>query len=234
MKRILALILAAVMMFSVAACGGGEETVMNMNLPQLVENGQIPMEVLDEMAELFPDMNLEVQGAETHYLVNSTPDMQSLYEGMGWGFELADRETDMGPFIKFALFGQVRYPAVSDMFTGSEEELQRFADAQKLIEDRYGDKVVVFRAAPRILDVHCKGVSKLRAARDLQAKLGKKHLVCVGDAENDITMLEGADFAFCPSDGVVADRYENVCNCGDGAVADVIYKKIPEILQKQA
>ena len=60
--------------------------------------------------------------------------------------------------------------------------------------------------------------------------MGKKILVCVGDAENDISMLDGADYAYCPADGVVADRYETVCNCADGAVADVIYKKIPEIL----
>ena len=85
-------------------------------------------------------------------------------------------------------------------------------------------------AAPRILDVQAKGVSKLRAARDLQQRLGKKILVCVGDAPNDIPMLDGADFAFCPADAVVADRYETVCNCGDGAVADVIYEKIPKIL----
>ena len=38
------------------------------------------------------------------------------------------------------------------------------------------------------------------------------------------------NYAFCPADAVIAKRYENVCKCGDGAVADVIYKKIPEIL----
>ena len=43
-------------------------------------------------------------------------------------------------------------------------------------------------------------------------------------------MLREADFAFSPADGVVADRFENVCNCAEGAVADVIYRKIPEIL----
>ena len=43
-------------------------------------------------------------------------------------------------------------------------------------------------------------------------------------------MLEGADYSFCPADAVVADKFPNVCNCGDGAVADVILKKIPEIL----
>ena len=88
----------------------------------------------------------------------------------------------------------------------------------------------VYRAAPRIIDVHAKGVSKIAAARQLQQELGKKILVCAGDAENDIPMLEGADYAFCPADGVVANRFPTVCNCTDGAVADVIYKKIPEIL----
>ena len=87
-----------------------------------------------------------------------------------------------------------------------------------------------FRACARILDLHAKGCSKLNSARALQARLGRKILVCVGDAENDATMLDGADYAYCPSDGVVADRYENVCPCGEGAVADVIYYKIPGIL----
>ena len=31
-------------------------------------------------------------------------------------------------------------------------------------------------------------------------------------------------------DAIIQDRFPNVCNCADGAVADVIYKKIPEIL----
>ena len=100
----------------------------------------------------------------------------------------------------------------------------------KNLTKKYGDKVVVFRSAPRIIDVHAAGVSKLVAARDLQKKLGKEILVCVGDAENDICMLDGADYAFCPSDAILANRYPNVCTCAEGAVADVIYKEIPKIL----
>ena len=80
------------------------------------------------------------------------------------------------------------------------------------------------------MDIHAKGVSKLRSARDLQKELGKEILVCVGDAENDTAMLDGADYAYCPADGTVAHQYENVCPCGEGAVADVIYNKIPNIL----
>ncbi len=179
---------------------------------------------------LFPDMNLEIQGTAVHYLVEQRPEMVALYENMQWRHAPAVFDSDVGPFVKFALFGQPRKPVVADMFEGTPEELGRFDEAEATLRRLYGDKVEIFRAAPRIIDVHAKGVSKLEAARQLQKDMGRKYLVCVGDAENDISMLDGADYAFCPADGVVADRYENVCDCAQGAVADVIYKKIPEIL----
>ena len=106
--------------------------------------------------------------------------------------------------------------------------------AEELLRQRFGDYCEVFRPAVKIIDIHAKGVSKDKAARALQQKLGRKILVCIGDAENDLPMLYGADYAFCPADGVVADRFETVCKCAEGSVADVIYKKIPEILAKQA
>lgn len=186
--------------------------------------------VMDKMRSLFPDMNLEVQGVQTHYLVDETPEYTEFYDGLGWDHKPALRGADMGPFLKFSLFGKTVGTGVGQMFSGREEELARFDIAEKTIRELYPDKVEVFRAAPRIIDVHAKGVSKIRAARELQARLDRKILVCVGDAENDLTMLEGADYAFCPADGVVADRFANVCPCAEGAVADVIYKKIPEIL----
>ena len=73
-------------------------------------------------------------------------------------------------------------------------------------------------------------LSKARSARDLQQKLGKKILVCAGDGMNDLSMMTDADYAFAPADAVIADRFQTVCPCAEGAVADVIYKKIPEIL----
>ena len=111
------------------------------------------------------------------------------------------------------------------------EEIARVDAAEAWLKKTYGDKMVVYRAGARVLNVHTAGVSKIRAARDLQKQLGRKILVCVGDAENDLPMLEGADYAFCPSDGTVADRFPNVCVCDDGAVADVIYHKLTEILK---
>ena len=191
----------------------------------------LPMwEVLMQVKAEFPQMNLEIQALDHHYLLDPPPEYLDFYRGMGWDYRLTKPGEDLGPFVKFALFGTPRISRVATMYEYLEEELAEFDRAEARILELWGDKVVTFRAAPRIIDVHAKGVSKGVAALDLKEKLGKKVLVCVGDAENDIAMLDAADYAFCPADGRLADRYEAVCACGDGAIADVIYKKIPEIL----
>ncbi len=189
---------------------------------------------LKTMRQLFPALNLEVQSVNTHYLIDAKPSYEAYYDAIGWGHTSAQWGQDLGVFLKFALFGDAKQSnTVGDMFLATPEEEAYFSAAQAKIMELYGDKVDVCRAAPRIIDVQAKGVSKIQAARDLQARLGKRILICVGDAENDLTMLEGADYAFCPSDGVVADRFPNVCPCAQGAVADVIYEKIPQILKNK-
>lgn len=185
---------------------------------------------IEAVAAEFPELNLEIQTLNNHYLVNEKPDFVEMYDYLGWGHAPAVFGTDLGPFIKFALFGAMTEGSLDDFYRATAEETARFQHAADFILSRWGDKVDISFAAPRILDVQAKGINKLRAARDLQNRLGKKILVCVGDAQNDVVMLDGADYSFCPCDAVVADRYPNVCSCDDGAVADVIYKKIPEIL----
>ena len=208
----------------------------------LYENGQlvdyVPIEldmwsVVMEVAEAFPELNVEIQAMDNHYIIDPKPSYVAFYDQLGWDHAKAVPGTDLGPFIKFAVFGEVKECALKSMFTGTPEQIARFQALERMVAERWGEQVEIYMAAPRILDVHAKGVSKGKAARLLQKKLGRKILVCVGDAANDIPMLDEADFAYCPADGVVAEHYETVCNCADGAVADVIYKKIPEILEIQ-
>ena len=182
--------------------------------------------------EAFPELNVEIQAMDNHYLIEEKQSYFDLYRAMDWNYAMAKPGDDLGPFIKFAIFGNSDNGHLSGLFTEGPE-VARFLQLRDFIMDRWGDKVDVFLAAPRILDVHAKGVSKGMAGRELQRRLGKKILVCVGDAANDIPMLDDADYAFCPADGVVADRYETVCACAKGAVADVIYEKIPQILKIQ-
>ena len=185
---------------------------------------------IEEVIEMFPDLVVEVQALDKHYnfIPNAAWDAFSAnncaYATARWG-------QDLGPFLKFSLYGEIREITVDHLFHGSEEEIRHLDEVQALLAERYRDHVVVFRAGHRIIDVHAKGVSKARSARELQQQLGRKILVCVGDGENDVSMLREADFAYSPADGVAADRFENVCNCAEGAVADVIYRKIPELLK---
>ena len=187
-------------------------------------------ETVKELLELFPDLTVEVQGVDNHYKFVPNPAWDAFSTHNHCAHATARWGQDLGPFLKFSLYGEIRDVTVADLFTGSPEEIARLDAAEKLIAERYAGKVAVFRAAPRIIDVHAAGVSKARAGRELQQNLGRKILVCVGDAENDILMLENADYAFVPGDAILKNRFPNVCKCGDGAVADVIYEKIPEIL----
>ena len=178
----------------------------------------------------FPDLTVEVQGVDAHYRFAENPAWDAFSEHQQCAHAFARPGDDLGTFLKFTLYGEFRDVTVADMFNATAQELARMDAAEALLRQQFGEHTEVFRPAARIIDVHAKGVSKIAAARQLQQELGKKILVCAGDAENDIPMLEGADYAFCPADGMVADRFPNVCNCADGAIAEVIYKKIPEIL----
>lgn len=183
---------------------------------------------------LFPDLTVEVQGLKAHYRFSENPGWDAFSDHQLCARAFAQPGDDLGPFLKFTLYGQFRDVTVASMFEGSEEERRRMDEAEETLRREFGDKCEVFRAAMRIIDIHAKGVSKARSARQLQAQLGRKILVCIGDGNNDLPMMFDADYAYAPADATIADRFETVCDCGKGAVADVIYEKIPGILSKRS
>ena len=188
-------------------------------------------ETLRTVCDAFPDLNVDLHGVKAHFGFQPVGCWDAYYAARNLEYHLAEPGMDYGPFLKFNVYGPLVDNTFYQIFTGTPEQTARVGEAAAWLERTYGDKITVFRAGAQVLNIHAPNVSKLRAARQLQKDLGKKYLICVGDAENDLPMLEGADFAFCPADGVVADRFPNVCNCADGAVADVIYNKIPAILK---
>ncbi|MBQ9149036.1 MAG: HAD-IIB family hydrolase [Oscillospiraceae bacterium] len=191
-------------------------------------------ETVKKCQELFPDLTVEVQGVDAHYRFTENPGWDAFSEHQQCAHAFAPWGSDLGVFLKFTLYGEFRDVTVADLYNGSPEERRRMDEAEVLLREQFGEHCEVFRAATRIIDIHAKGVSKARSARELQARLGRKILVCAGDADNDLPMMYDADYAYAPADGIIADKFETVCNCADGAVADVIYKKIPEILKKQS
>jgi len=198
------------------------------------EIGMDMWETIRECMALFPDLTVEVQATDAHYRFTENPAWDAFSDNNQCARGFARPGDDLGTFLKFSLYGEIRDVTVADLYNGSPEEVARMDQVEAMLKARYGEKCEIFRAATRIIDVHAKGVSKIRSARELQQRLGKKILVCIGDAHNDLPMLEGADYAWVPADAALADRFETVCPCGEGAVADVIYRKIPEILKNQA
>ena len=187
-------------------------------------------EALEFALERFPDMIVEVQGAEAHYGFRDIPVWYDFNKANNCACRLVSPDDDMGPFIKWTVFGPLLDGSVSGLFTGTEEEIRFCDEVEATLRQTYGDKMCILRDAPRIIDIQAPGCSKGLSARQLQAQLGRKILVCIGDEQNDLSMMDAADYSYCPADAAIADRYENVCGCAEGAVADVIYKKIPQIL----
>lgn len=226
--------------------------IVPVNAPLLLYNGSaaydtqkneitfclpIPMdqgETIRGCMALYPDLTVELQGLDAHYVFEKNPGWETFCAGNRCAYATAKPEDDLGPFLKFALYGTFRECTVNELFSATPEEMARFDMVVEDLRRRFGDKMEVFRSAPRIIDVHAKGVSKARSARQLQQQLGRKILVCAGDADNDLPMMKDADFAFAPADAVIAKQFPNVCACAQGAVADVIYEKIPQILKNHS
>ena len=223
--------------------------IVPVNAPLLLYNGsaaydvksgklefchEIPLdlwETVNTARTLLPDLTVEVQGQDAHYTYPANPGWEAFYRRQKSACRFVQPGEELGTFLKFSVYGAFHDDTVDSLFHGTPEEVRRMDEAEALLNQVFGAHCAVFRAAARIIDIHAKGVSKARAARELQQRLGRKILVCVGDADNDLSMMLGADFAYAPADGHIASQFETVCDCASGAVADVIYEKIPAILK---
>jgi len=210
---------------------------------RLVEHTDFPVDIAEisaELTEKYPYITQEIQCITKHFR-----------PGYDEGWERFNRDNRCSAW-DYAPVSQIDQPVLrlvlrarfsldnvfygydaKGLYASTEEENAAFQQMLNDIEMRYGDKIGVTRDSKWVSTVHTKGRSKLTIARKLQQLLDKKVLVCIGDARNDLPMLEGADYAFCPSDGAVADRFPNVCPCSEGSIADLIYNKLSPILTER-
>ena len=185
-----------------------------------------PEEVIRKTHERYPDFMVEVQGVKAHYtFFHPYAQWEQVCRNNGCPFEVIDPGQIPQPFLKFAIYGTVSEVSVDQFFRPIfPEEVKVLDETMQWLLDQWGDFIDVTRAAPRIVDVLPKGASKGRMGRRLATELGRRTLVCIGDAENDRSMLEAADLAFVPGDGQpeLVAQFSAVCPCGQGSVGDVI------------
>ena len=182
-------------------------------------------ELLRYIVETFPDLWLEVQGVDAHYLIGENPARETFYRALGVAHRTVTVTEAPERYHKVAIFGEFTELGVSQFFTGTPEEEARFAACQAQIMRDWPD-LVADRAAMKIIDLQDKRAGKGAAARALANRLGRRILVCVGDAMNDASMLLEADLAFAPADCAEAVKALGVCTlvrpCGEGSIAGVV------------
>lgn len=84
------------------------------------------------------------------------------------------------------------------------------------------------RSLPIMYEIAPENVDKGRSARKLMELMGRKILVAIGDAPNDLAMLAAADLAFVPEGSLLAEdpaftlQHIRTVPCEQCAVADAI------------
>lgn len=134
------------------------------------------------------------------------------------------------------ILGGISFTKVSDPGDINEPWTKMlFADEVKVINEltefvkRYGDDKVRFvRSFTKFLEVLPAGVSKGSALSELKRimKWEDRFIAAAGDYDNDLEMLEAADFSFCPCDSqeCVIKSSDVVLknNCDSGAIAEAL------------
>lgn len=217
---------APLLLYNGAAAYDSRKSAFTIEHTIPVNQGDMVREILS----LLQGEILEIQGKDAHYTFSRQPAWEHLYDTVGCAWGYTEPDGDVGPLMKFSICGPIRGDSVGSFYLGLPEDVERYDWLERELQSRFGGIVDVMRPAATIIDMQVRGAHKGRSALELKAQLGRKILVCVGDAPNDISMLDAADYAFCPGNSMLAGRYSEVCDCDAGAVADVIYEKIPQIL----
>lgn len=106
----------------------------------------------------------------------------------------------------------------------SEECIDRL---YPVLREKFSDTLGVTRSASFMIEMMARGTTKAAALKRLAGSYfdEPQRLICVGDYDNDIEMLELADVAVCPSNA--NERVKAICDaclCSneEGVIADVI------------
>ena len=182
-------------------------------------------ELPEYLVQNFPDLWLEIQGVNAHYLVGENPAREAFYRAQGVACRTVTLDDAPTRYHKLALFGDFHGSAVGQFFSGTAEVDAHFqACCAQIMRD--WPQLRADRAAMKIIDLQDRRAGKGPAARALAQRLGRKTLVCVGDAMNDASMLLEADLAFAPADCADEVKALGCCRpvrpCADGSIAGVV------------
>lgn len=152
----------------------------------------LPPSVVEDMAllsRLRPEMSLEAYvGAENFYVWNTNPYVERHKAYVKVPAHTCPVEEMPYPWDKAIL----------------EHEHEVLEDLQREILSRWGDKYEAIFSAEHMLELNSKGCTKGTGVLRLAELLGlrRENIYCVGDNENDISMLEVSALPFAPENAI--------------------------------
>lgn len=201
------------------------------NAPVLLANGSViydfqrdkalfekplPPSVVADMAllaRLRPEMSLEAYvGANDLYIWNTNPCVERHMAYVNATGHFSPVEEMPYPWDKAIL----------------EHEHGVLLELQREILSRWGDRYEAIFSAEHMLELNAKGCTKGSGVQRLAQLLGIKeeNVYCVGDNENDISMLEVSALPFAPENAIPAVKavpgIHVLPPCGEGAIGALI------------
>ena len=201
------------------------------NAPVLLANGSIiydfereealfekplPPSVVADMAllaRLRPEMSLEAYvGVNDLYVWNTNPYVEKHMAYVNATGHLSPVEEMPYPWDKAIL----------------EHEHGVLLELQKEILSRWGDRYEAIFSAEHMLELNAKGCTKGTGVLRLAELLGirRENIYCVGDNENDISMLEVSALPFAPANAISAvkavEGVHMLPPCEEGAIGALI------------
>lgn len=195
--------------------GGG---IMDPATGNYLYQHALPERVEADMAVIlaaFPTLSCEIYSADhACYAIRPCPFTYRHASYSGYAFTVVDDLRQCAqPILKILFEGENR-----------EELLQvaRFISAQSWA----GEYELIF-SKDTLLEFAARGAVKGNLVRKLSelCGIGMDHVYCIGDQENDLSMLRAAKEGFCPADAadvVLRSGATVLCTCQEGAVGQVV------------
>ncbi len=177
-----------------------------LSLTQLPDTAQ---EDLIQLCSEFPQLAFEAYYQEKIYAHNPNHITDTHMEIVGESYEVCPIEEMPTPWVKALI----------------QQEREILVKAKERIETLRPQCYEAIFSNPRYLELTAKGVNKGSAVLSLAKSRNIQKIYCVGDNENDLSMLQIADIPFAPSSSaqVVLDTNPQVlCSCEEGVLGDLI------------
>jgi len=190
-------------------------TLYDFETDTLLEQTVLPVTApadLGWLLEQFPRLAMEAYHGEEIYAWNPNDITDAHMSKVGTGYDICPPRDIPVPWTKAIL---------------QHDDYQLLQRAQKRFLERFGGEYEAIFSNRTYLEITAKGSTKGGMVWRIVEMLGLRaeNVYCVGDNQNDITMLERSAVPFAPGD--CAEEVKDwgarlLCSCEDGVIADVI------------